>query len=70
MWRLYLLCRLPVFGKREKPLFAFNFWSFAFISGFCTILHLLVSISHSHIYRPRRSHDEHSEPKETNVTLV
>ena len=26
----------------EKPLFAFNFWSFAFISGFCTILHLLV----------------------------
>ena len=54
----------------EKPLFAFNFWSFAFMCGFRTILHLLVNISHSHIYRPRRSHDDHPEPDETNVTLV
>ena len=54
----------------EKPLFAFNFWSFAFMCEFCTILYLLANISHSHICRPRRSHDEHSEPKETNLTLV
>ena len=36
----------------EEPLFAFVFWSFAFMCELCTILPLLANISHDRIYQP------------------